>query len=249
MGSLVERKPILCIPVIFNWSTKWQQACAWQSNPVWQPKAELPLSSASLLFQVQCLSKSVKLFQVAKLKNTKLTTRVETKETIRGKMHLFHLLCFTCNLCKKSLLPPACMRRSTLPKVAAAAQVYRSSHKCHCPREHTAVQKDWSPEESSFAREKNTGKSQWIEKWQRRCETNSKEKQMEAVKWSRRVQLLPSRLHKREKRREKTQVDGLGYELIKKVSHSKVVNWNIKASLKKLYSSLPLFLLLKKPQK
>lgn len=44
------------------------------------------------------------------------------------------------------------------------------------------------------------------------------------MKWSRRVQFLLSGLHKREERREKTQGEGLDYELIKKLSHSKVVN-------------------------
>lgn len=122
-------------------------------------------------------------------------------------MHLFHLLFFTCNLCKKNLHHTAlsCLHAtSTFPKVSAAAQAsIDPSHKCHYPREHTTVQKDWSPEESSFATKQYTGKSQWIEKRQRRCETSSrKENQMEAMKWSRRVQFLPSRLHKREKRRE-----------------------------------------------
>lgn len=171
-----------------------------------QPKIELPLSSASLFFQVHCLIKLVKLFKVPKLKNIKLTTKAETKETIRRKTNLFHLLFLTCNLCNKSLhhTAPFCLHAtSTFPKVSATAQVsIDPSHKCHYPREHTTVQKDRSPEESSFAAEQNTGKSQSIEKWQRRCETSSrKEKQMEAMKWSRRVQFLPSRLHKREERK------------------------------------------------
>lgn len=43
------------------------------------------------------------------------------------------------------------------------------------------------------------------------------------MKQNRRLQFLPSRLHKIEKRREKPQGDGLGCELIEKLSHSKVV--------------------------
>lgn len=147
---------------------KWQQAYAWQSKSwLLQPKTGLPLSSAPPFFQVQCLTKLVKVFNMPKLKNIKLTTKAETEETTRGKTYLFHLF-FTCNLGQKNLHHTALSRlraTSTFPKVSAAAQVsIDPSHKCHHPREHTTVQKDWSPEESSFATKQNTGKSQWIEK-------------------------------------------------------------------------------------
>lgn len=153
--------------------------------------------------------------------------KLKPKKQLEGKTHLFHLLFFTCNLCKKSLhhTAPSCLWFSTSPKVPAAAQVSTDpSHKPTTPQNTVQGRKTDPQKNHLLQQKKTTGKSQWIEKWQRRCETNSKVKQMEAMKWSRRVKFLPSRLHKREKRREKTQADGLGYELIKKVSHSQVVN-------------------------
>lgn len=105
------------------YGTLTAQCCHRLHPPLSQPETERPLSSVSLFFQAQCLTKLVKLFKVPKLKSIKLTTEAETKETIRGKTHLFCRLFFTHNLHKTNLhhcsLLTACNQH--IPKGASSS--------------------------------------------------------------------------------------------------------------------------------